>query len=42
MRPVWSLVGLSYMPPYNPPKHSILHRKSPWKFVQKNFPTSPL
>lgn len=42
MRPVWSLVGLSYMPPYNPPKHSILHRKSPRKFVQKNFPTSPL
>lgn len=42
MRPVWSLVGLSYMPPYNPPKHSILHRKSPRKFVQKNFPMSPL
>lgn len=41
MRPVWSLVGLSYMPPYNPPKHSILHRKSPWKFVQKTSPRPP-
>lgn len=41
MRPVWSLVGLSYMPPYNPPKHSILHRKSPCKFVQKTSPRPP-
>ena len=42
MRPVWCPGSLSYMPPYNPPKYSILHRKSPRKFVQKNFPTSPL
>lgn len=41
MRPVWCPGSLSYMPPYNPPKYSILHRKSPRKFVQKNFPTSP-
>lgn len=41
MRPVWCPGSLSYMPPYNPPKHSILHRTSPRKFVQKNFPMSP-
>lgn len=41
-RPVWYLDSLWFMPPYNPPKHSILHRKSPWKFVQKNFPNSPV
>ena len=41
MRPVWCPGSLSYMPPYNPPKYRILHRKSPRKFVQKNFPTSP-
>ena len=42
MRPVWCPGSLSYLPPYTPPKHSILHRKSPRKFVQKNFPNSPV
>ena len=42
MRPVCCPGSLSYLPPYNPPKHSILHRKSPRKFVQKNFPNSPV
>lgn len=41
-RPVWYLDSLWFMPPYNPPKHSILHRKSPRKIVQKNFPNSPV
>lgn len=41
MRPVWCPVSLSYLPPYNPPKHSVFHKKSPRKFVQKNLPTFP-
>ena len=35
------LMACRICPPYDPPMHSILHRKSPRKFVQKNLPTFP-
>lgn len=42
MRPVWYLNSLDIYAPYNPPITAFSTKKSPRKFVQKNFPSPPL
>lgn len=41
MRPVWYLDSLDIYAPYNPPITAFSTKKSPRKFVQKNFPSPP-